>query len=317
MIDARKEAQSGATAHPKSEGARLCHQIIFEIEQVTYSTQAMASDASEKRSLQITYRNAQKFYLRAYAWDFEEQLKSKQDGRDFSSVDSEAARKLIRSSTKPIVEWSITTEKTSDFLDHRLYARTPKLKTGAYLILASLNEDFSRSQNQIIGSSVFISDLVTTIRAQGDGTNEIKVLSGETGQPIAGAKVTLYRYTWEKPAVATETQTTNADGLTVFNQPRLDPKVYWNSFYVTRLAGDVAPSRGSVSFLKSEEVAQTKGLFIYSDRSIYRPNQKILFKIVGYSGSPKTGRFESVKSGQSYNVRLLDPNGKVAGDMKV
>jgi uncharacterized protein YfaS (alpha-2-macroglobulin family) len=315
MIEARRDAQAGIDAHSGSPGAQMCRSIVFDIERTTFSMQEAVLDAAKRRSVLVTYRNAKTFYFRAYALNFEEQLKQAKKGYAFPSFSSNETQQLVRSGAKILASWRVETEPTSDYLDHRLFVQTPDLKVGQYLIAMSLNENFSDSNNQIESASVSISDLVTSVRADPDGTNEIKVVSGETGRPAVGAQVTLYRYTWEKAPSAVLAQTVNADGRTIFKEQPRDPNSYWNYFYVTRLGSDVAPTREASHFSKSSEPGATSGAFIYSDRSIYRPGQKVLFKVIGYSGNSGSGHFETVKAGQPMTIRLMDPNNKAAGEL--
>ena len=313
MIEARREALAGREAYPQSVGGKMCAAIISEIEAPTSNVVSMSLDSAGKKSIEVNSRNVSKFYVRAYAVDFEQRIKMKLN-RDLHSLDWTEAKNLLPANVKPVAAWTTSVEKTVDFLDHRTFVQTPDLKKGLYVVAISQREDFAERENQIHFVTLNISDLVMSFRNIADGSIETKVVSGATGNPVADAELTLYRFSWEhQPEVVTQ-QRTKADGYVQVLAPPADTKTYWNYFFVVRFKGDLSVSNGGVYFSKSYEPGEVKAALIYTDRAIYRPQQKVLFKVVAYSGNSQHGQFATAKEGETIHALLYDPNNQVVGD---
>src|SRR5262249_28908970 len=61
------------------------------------------------------------------------------------------------------------------------------------------------------------------------------------------------------------------------------------------------------SFSPESRPGETTGSLVYTDRSIYRPLQKISWKVVAYRGGGERSRFSAV-SGASVTMTLIDAN---------
>ena len=92
----------------------------------------------------------------------------------------------------------------------------PSLPKGSFVVAASAREDFKASGNRILAVHFTVSDLVLLTRQEEDGGVEVTVLSGATGAPASGARVTLYRYDWQKGHHEESRQTVPEDGAVHF-----------------------------------------------------------------------------------------------------
>ncbi|MGZ3740556.1 MAG: alpha-2-macroglobulin family protein [Bdellovibrionota bacterium] len=308
LVKARAEAISGRDAFKGSVGAAMCQAILFEIERPELAVQAMDNDGAEKRSVMLNYRNVRKAYFRAYPVDVEAALRDSR-GNGFLTFDADKLRRTL-TSKEPAAAWSADLAETKDYVTHRDFVSPPKLASGVYDIVVSLRSDFGPNDNLVHAVTLFVSDLVITSRAVGNGTLEVRALSGESGKPVAGAKVQLYRFNWKGPAEIAKTETSGEDGYVIFKTPANAGNEYWNYFLLARSNGSMASQRNNIYFSQPSETSPVTSSFIYTDRSVYRPLQKILFKVVAYSGNASDGRFETAKAGTRLAVRLVDPNSK-------
>jgi FeS assembly ATPase SufC len=78
-VRVRGAAREGYTAYPDSVGGRQCRSIAASIEQPEYSLQGMEADSLRQQSLQVTYKNLDRLYFRAYSIDLAQQIASSKD----------------------------------------------------------------------------------------------------------------------------------------------------------------------------------------------------------------------------------------------
>ena len=321
LIRARKLALEGAERFPGSPGGRHCLAIVKSIEAPEYEVQAMRLDAPGRRSVRITHRNLDRVFLRAYALDIEALFTSSKDYSVFPQ--GEEARKIV-SGRRPEAAWKADLGKASDYRDHHTYANLPEsLSPGLYLVAASAREDFSDAGNKQVGVAVVVGDLVL-VRREGGGTApigtapvgtargetilgaggaEIIALSGATGRPIAEVTVDLYAFDWRKGHTKIESKKTDASGRVWFA-----PNARSGSYFVLARNGrDVAFDADYLYLQGRTAPGETRNALVYTDRSIYRPGQKLFWKVLAYKGRPDLGRI-SPDAGATVSVWLEDIN---------
>jgi uncharacterized protein YfaS (alpha-2-macroglobulin family) len=303
LVRARKLALEGVEAYPRSPGGQRCLHIVKSIEAPDYGLQAMRADAAGKRSVRLTHRNVPRVYLRAYAADLMERIKTSKDYNILPQW-NETQRALEKQ--KPAASWAADLPPTPDFRDHHTYADLPPgLAPGLYIVAASAREDFGRHANRILAVSVVVSDLVLLKRNTGDGGVDVLVLSGASGQPLTGVSVDLYAYNWQKGHALVETRTTDAQGRARFN-PRTEGRTY---FLLAHRGNDLAFDPDYLYLNARREAAESSNALIYTDRSIYRPGQKLFWKILAFRGRRDLGRLRPAANA-SASVWLEDINGQ-------
>ena len=311
LVRARKIALEGAERFPKSPGGQHCLAIVKTIEAPDYSVEAMRLDAPGRRSVRVTHRNLDRVFLRAYALDLEELVTSAKDYSIFPR--GEDARKII-DGRRPEAAWKADLAETSDYRDHHTYANLPEsLAPGLYLVAASAREDFSDAGNKLVGVAVVVGDLVLVKRAGGGtarvgtadvaGGEEILALSGATGRPLAEVTVDLYAFDWRKGHTKIESKKTDASGRVWF-APSARSGSY---FLLARKGRDIAFDADYLYLQGQTGPRETRNTLIYTDRSIYRPGQKLFWKVLAYKGRPDLGRIRP-DSGVTVAVWLEDIN---------
>jgi len=155
-----------------------------------------------------------------------------------------------------------------------------------------------------------LSDLVIQTTNEGNGTVETRVVSGPTGQPIQGATVEVYAEDWNDHRRRVTSGTTDAGGFVRFDLLRQLARERGETFFLLARSKDDAAANfeglnPSVRTQPPEEVSA----LVYTDRSIYRPKQKVLWKVVAFHGRRDLARLVSSPSAP-LTVRLLDANGQ-------
>ncbi len=303
-VRARKIALEGAERFPGSPGGLRCLHVVKSIEALGLSVEIMAADGPGRRSIRLTHRNLGSVFFRAYPLDLEALIRGAKDYNIFPRWDE--AEKII-SGKRPASSWRADLPPTPDYRNHKTYVDLPAgLAPGLYLVAASVREDFARHDNRIEALNVVVSNIVLLKRGSNDGGEEAVILAGGSGRPSAGVKVDLYAYDWQKGHRVLESRTSDAQGLAAFS-PRAQQT--GPCFLLARKGNDIAFDPSYLYLYSRPKPTETSASLIYTDRSIYRPGQKIYWKILAFRGRRDLGRLRPAAN-TSASVWLEDINGQ-------
>ena len=306
LIRAREMALAGERAAPSgSPGALACRLLVAEIEKPSYQLAGMAADAPRRRSLQVRHKNLETLYFRAYKLNLDERLRLR--GRSLWPEWQEGDE-LLRG--RPDAAWSGALPATPDYREHVTYVEPP-LGPGVWVVAASARDTFGDADNQRVFVPMVIGDLVLASRSAAGEPFEFETLSGASGAPAAGAAVTLYRYDWQSGAREIARATSNARGA-VRLAAKIEP--YHPYFAVARL-GEERALLENVPSLGERDTADGTAALIYTDRSIYRPQQTVHWKILVYKRPPESEPRALPR--HPTTVTLSDPNGQVVASQSV
>ncbi len=301
-VEARREAEEGRAAYPASPGGQRCLAIVKALEAPEYRLQAMSVDGPGRRSIEVSHRNLGTLYLRAVKLDFEKQVEGSKDWSALPTADE--MRKLV--TRAPAAEWTAPLPPTPDFETHRTFVTPPIQDPGFYVVLASARKDFGGRDNVVVGTNLFLSDLVLVVRPDtATGAVSVRVLSGATGEPVQGAEVALWRFDWREGHRRDEVRKTGPDGTVSFAA-----REQGGTFHLLAKKGPHVTFDGQqVGFYKQGPAGSRTASLVYTDRSIYRPGQKLYWKVLAYDGSTDDARFRATAR-TPVTVWLVDPNGE-------
>lgn len=292
-----------------SIGAKMCLSKQKWIESPGYEISGMSVDGRDKRSILVDYKNLDRIYFRAFHLDFFSLIKSANHYiyPQYKKLDN------IVFNERPDYEWSVSLEPTEDFKMHKKYVVPPFKKNGLYLVAASARKDFSRSDNEIKAIYVTISDMVLEKSQDDDGRFFVRVVEGNSGRPIPDVDVIIYRYDWQN-GHHTKYKTQKTDSL---GYARFVENYSQNSYFVVAKRGeDFTADLRYTSFYSRGEAVDSDRTIIFTDRSIYRPLQKIRWKIVHFHGSFLKGDYRVVPD-MKIDVVLYDYNKQVVDKKQV
>ena len=304
---AYKLAMEGWRAYPDTVGGKLCLSIYKALAAPEFGLTAMTLDAPQQRSVLVTHKNLPVLYFRAYSWNLLQHLES---SRDYQLLWGDQQVRAALKSGKPAAQWKVELPPTPDYRTHQTYVTPPLTATGAYVILASPQADFGESNNRVLGVNLILSDLVLISRER-SGERAVTVVSGRTGQPVPGAQVSLYQFDYGKPHTRKETQTTSAGGEVKFKGNNSG-----SLFLVAQKGGDISLDPQFFTLYRYGEVNETRASLVFTDRSIYRPQQKLFWKVIAYRGRADQGSYK-VATGTRLTVNLRDPNNQEVGKVEV
>lgn len=299
-ILAIKYAQMGSDLFSDSEGAKQCRDIIKNIQKPSLHLSGMNIDGAKKRSLKVTYANLKKIYFKSIKVDFKKFILST---KDYSLRPNwKELQSYLREA--PAYKWSADLIETKDYHIHQAYITPPAHKNGFYVLIASGDEEFKKSPSQ--GIHIFISDLTFNIKRIPEyGKLSVEVTEGETGRAFKGADVFLYKVDYKKGAEVHASEKTNREGIAHFDT-RSIPST--NMFVMVERGDNLIASKNPIySFLRQNTNREVTSSFIYTDRSIYRPEQKIFWKVVSYRGKKGEEDFRVVPQ-IDLKVYLKDAN---------
>ncbi len=305
LIRAHSIAEEGSKPYPHSLGAQMCISIMKSIEQADYQLTAMLSDGEDKNSIEIKHQNLSKLYFRAYPFNLLKEIKKAQDYNILPEWHN--TRELFQDK-KPLNEWEVSLPPTPDYKMHKTYLKPPIKNKGLYVIAASGKKDFSRNDNKILAVNFILTDLVIVTQKRSESILESIVFSGGSGLPISNVEVSLYQYDWKNKHHLVETQRTDSNGLVSFEYKK--EREHYNFFIVARKDKDVSVDLKYFALSSPSLEGERVATLIYTDRSVYRPLQRVQWKVIAYKGKASQGDFKTMASAE-VTVELCDPNNEV------
>ena len=234
-------------------------------------------------------------------------------GSNFQTFNFNNRDKLVQSifGKKPDYAWECPLEDPGDYRSHITYEKlpVPAGEDGVYIVAVSADQKFSRSKNQVLATVVSVSSLTMIVNSQiEEGELEVWVRDGRHGYAVPGVNVTVYQYDYDSKARIHEALTDDR-GLAKFSTSRLRNSDYYYSLITAVKGKQFTLYKKNLYLWPSSQPRNEYQAFVYTDRSIYRPLQKIYYKVVAYSGKALQNEYQVI-SGQSLTPNWSIPTGK-------
>lgn len=294
LIRAKAVLDDCVTRHDGSAGNKRCKQLLATIEQPVFDLEVMQSDGLQKRSMLVQHKNVDKLYFRAWWIGLDNMLKLQGQGYDWQNKKLKELLELNNNDA----EWIVDLPPTRDYREHDTFVTPPMQQHGVWLIAAADDASFNDSTN-VSSAYMNLTGLVANVQAIGDKLN-VAVYSGENGQFVPGAQLTLL----DDRAQPINKAATDQQGRAQFklSDGYYDYKVIVRHRDDSVLVEDIYAGRD-----RSQPDIQQRSL-MFTDRSIYRPDQTLQWKVMAYQGNADKGDFR-VMPGQKGWVSLVDANG--------
>ncbi|MFP2902605.1 MG2 domain-containing protein, partial [Corallococcus sp. 4LFB] len=304
-ITAHALAKAGAEAWPKSVGGAQCAALVASLEAPELYATGMQVDGPGKRSILVGHRNVGPLYLRAYAMDVEARLAKPDPDLSLFASDAEVLR--LVASRKPDAAWSTALPPTPDFQRHQTFVTPPALKPGAYVIVMSTREDFAKKDSKLLSLPMSVSNWAMTVRKADPHQAELHVVDGATGAGAPNVEVRLVKPDYRTRRFSVVSRRTDANGDLVLEGK--DSDRYEDMQLVVGRGRGAMVFPGSVYLSPLYEPSPRDQTLIYTDRAVYRPQQKLLWKVVAYRPEELSKRYR-VLPDSPVTVSLVDPNGQ-------
>ncbi|MEP7110893.1 MAG: alpha-2-macroglobulin family protein [Ferruginibacter sp.] len=291
---------------PKTEGAINCSNLLYQVMQPSLNLETEKVNVPNQpfRTL-VKYKNAKTVYFRII----------KTSREDLKKLDRSNYDKLWRElvALKSTRSWNVLMPDLQDYQPHAAEIKADGLPNGMYIILASLDENFSLQKNILARQLIYLSN-ISYIH---NNNNDYHVLHRETGQALPNSQVqvweTKYNYnTSRNEEVKAENYTTDKNGYFKLKETK-----EYRSFtlQVTGKNDELFMDENNYSNYYNGIVQDPKPIsFLFTDRSIYRPGQTIYFKgIVLEKGTNPAAA--SILPGFKTTLVLKDVNGQKISEL--
>ncbi|MDR1498587.1 MAG: hypothetical protein LBS59_09370 [Puniceicoccales bacterium] len=316
-LEAYKAATLGVALHPNSAGAKLCREIIADLEKrELFSVESEATWTTPFSKVSVRYKNVETLHLRAIAADWNSFLSPDRNRPNSLNKVEQAA--LFKK--KFVKQWSVPLPKSEYAVRSHEFDAPSNLAPGFYFIIASKNADFSPAENATEFFPVWVSNIALIYNSRVSPETETSteaelcgyVLNATTGEPIQNATVTAWSLGRLGARVKIPSVKTNAAGLYTFKKI---PRQNTNNVLLlaevpdgNRISNDVMPG---LYGHKGRQTLNPNRLEIHfiTDRPIYRPGQEVRFKAIVTRNNTETNKYTPV-SGRKVTVAMDASNDK-------
>ncbi|MBS1920456.1 MAG: alpha-2-macroglobulin [Bacteroidetes bacterium] len=288
-----------------SEGKVNSYNLLNQINQkdLKFSVEKINIPNQPFRSL-IQYKNFSTLYLRIV----------KSDKDPISETENYYADKFWEKliATTPLRSWQQSLPDTKDLQQHSAEIKVDGLPAGRYVLIASTEKDFDLKKG-IIGARYFYVSNISFINNQKD----YFVLNRETGQPLAGATIQSWesRYDYKTSKyISVKGNSFKTDDKGYFRFIGKNDKTTYSYDYrldITYNNDRLFLNDASYDYYYSNNTVNTPKenttVFLFTDRSIYRPGQTVFFKGIAVSKmSDETN--SRISSGYNSKIYLRNAN---------
>lgn len=306
-VKAKLIADSILLQERMSEGKNACMNLLLQMQwpDLNFEMEQVNVPANPFR-IRVSYKNIPQLHLRVVSFNDK-------------FLNSEYPNSLTNAvcTANPVREWQQALPATEDMQTHSAEIKVDGLAPGKYVLLMADKPTFADSKTTVAGQTFYVSS-IAIVREDKD----IFLLDRETGRPLGNAMAQV----WEKYNV--NGAWVNEKGNTYMS----DSNGYFRIAYksakaagtgVIPLALDIHHKDESIfvdvqgnsyssysyrrrPYYQPKPLTDTS-LFIFTDRSIYRPGQTVYFKAIAlYKDS--TGRKGGVVPGTTYSISLVNSN---------
>ncbi|MDH7914554.1 MG2 domain-containing protein [Winogradskyella sp. SYSU M77433] len=287
---------------PKSEGAEKCKVLKEEILKPSINLVAERFIAINSSSLlKVNYKNLNNLNFKIYKV-------SQKQLRDFNTTYDTDKKENILNKLKVFKTFESPLKNESDYQYHSTEIIIPKLENGLYLIKAETDS----KQNAFAVSQIQITDFAL-IESSANNTQSFQLIDRNNGKPIVDANIKL-TYVTNRDKSVTKTFTTNRYGKFSFQKDDNtlrnvsiianfnNEEGYFGDYYIYRY------------YDRTEDNDTEHNVFLFTDRSIYRPGQTVYFKgITIKTENNKT----TVTPNKEVDVRLYNNNRQLIKELQL
>lgn len=209
----------------------------------------------------------------------------------------------------------------TDLQTHAAEIKVDALPAGEYFIIASLNKDFSTTDNMLAARLTYISNISYVNR-----NRDFFILDRNSGQPLPKATVQTYKKTYDYKTYSynqqkSEAYTADNNGHFKLSDAMVKEQGSSNLLFEIKYANDRLFIDDEVYYYFNSSTARNvkktkKTVFLFTDRSLYRPGQTLYFKgIVIAQKEDMTA--PSVQTDYKTTLTLTDVNGQKVSDIEV
>jgi len=289
--------------YPGSLGAAIAGNLLLKInaQSLQITTETVVIPNEPFKAL-ISYNNIGTVYGRIYKV-------STQEMRNISGRYYNSGNKFEFSNRKIFRELKQLLPAEDDYREHYTEIAFEPLPVGSYILIISADSSFSYNNSIMIAKPVYVSNLAIVY----DHEKNISVVERNSGLPVPNARLQLWlnKYNSKKSAYEWIKEgneiMTDADGHAEISENR-DENYYGRYIEVITNNDQLATQENFYLYSEPGNTKEHTSAFLFTDRAIYRPGQKLFVKGILYTVSADENK--TVAAFQKSKITLTDANGK-------
>lgn len=303
-IKALAIAKKGFSLFPDELGGKHCKNLINQILQPEVNINILAKDQMNKDSIEISHRNWDKAYFKAYLFDPIKYLLSNEKHRYLPG------RKKLKEILKdqPVLEWEQDLAKVDNYKMHKTYAKIPLKSKGFYVIQSSIKKDSKVGDKDSSYHYFNLSDLAVVSQQSKRGV-KFRLHLGDNGQVVPSAKLSLYKNNWKTGHKLEKEYKFSKKGELSIDKKSLPAS--HSFFYSIKTKNDLLYKLDSFYAYSRNNNKDILRHLIITDRGIYRPGQTVYYKIITFKDRSQKALLPQVISGKKLKISLKDNNWKL------
>ncbi len=294
---------------PITEGSVDCNRLRSDILSADLSLQAEFVNVPHKPfRVLVSYKNVFHLYFRL--------IKLPDDPLTVFSDRSKNKDVLLK---MPVYrQWEQAFPDRGDYRHHAAEMKADGLPFGRYALIVAGNKDFSGGKTPVESVEFFVSDMSYI----NDNKGNYIIVNRETGNPVAGAKVTMWKTFYNETKRKTDIRaagdyTTDQQGLFKVKTPESYsvriPEITIHGDHLFTGEPVYTPYVSSENNSKDTSIEKT---YLFTDRSVYRPGQTVCFKGIVINYSPFNYQGKTV-SGRNFTIYLYDVNNQKVDSLQL
>jgi uncharacterized protein YfaS (alpha-2-macroglobulin family) len=308
-IKAKEICETVAKLKDSSEGRLNCQNLLNQInaQSLHFSMEKVNVPGLPFRAL-VKYKNITDVWFRIIRVTdaMKKEMENQYNDAYWNTLVSATALK----------SWQQSLPDTKDLQEHSAEVKIDGLNHDTYILLASTDKSFSIKKS-ILGARMFYVSNISYV----NNSNNYFVLNRDNGQPLAMASVQLWEQKYDYNSSKYIKQkgklyTTDQNGYFRLEKNKRADNDYGNYAYLL----DITHNNDRLfmndfvydyyySNQENQEPKPYTSIFLFTDRSLYRPGQTVYFKgiVITRNTVEKTG---GVKTNYSTEVVLRNANGE-------
>ncbi|MBP7506132.1 MAG: hypothetical protein KA780_11860, partial [Prolixibacteraceae bacterium] len=301
--EALELAEKAAARFPDTPGGKNCLALAKEIRQPFFNIDGTSEVIPGLPSLlSVQYRNTPVLHFRVVAAEPSPE----------EMIPLQTPEKRDEYLKRPVlISWSQALPDDGDFQSHRTEVKLPPLIPGYYVVMVSREETFTEKE-EVRWFHLWSTRLTLVSRTPGGRSGELLVLDRRSGQPLGGVSIRPFFRKYDTRLrkqifVPGDQVVTGKDGAATLSYPA-DQNLnsgyclltYKKEKFMTR-----AFYRG---YDGPGQPGKETRVWLFTDRSIYRPGQTIWFKGIAME---KEGEAQQLKNAFPVTVKFNDANGQL------
>jgi uncharacterized protein YfaS (alpha-2-macroglobulin family) len=319
--------------HPKSFGGKNCNALITSLQEKSIQLQVVKTNLPNSPfPVLLTYKNISRANLWIHRFQEEDQKAIQtrfESVRNKSYIPYETIVFQYYADKKPFSTIQLNLNPPKDYNTHSSEVIFPPLPKGDFIVFAT-PEDSLIAPKIGIAFDTFVISEVAYINRIALGKMEFYLTNRSNGEPLSNVNVTQIQYAFDKTTNnyrETPYKKFKSDDRGYFSVPMVEKESmkfhlevqYKDEIYIIGNPMDPVGNKLRGLFFQMEGTDKGKEskiikTFFFTDRSIYRPGQKLFFKSIPIESLGDSNR---ILPNESITIQLLNVNRVIVSELKL